>query len=75
LGHDIAISVETCIDFLEEAVEWVCACNWSEIAVGIAACYHSLIELAELVAYTSQTEENETESCDSKISYSIGYPA
>jgi len=59
LTHHVAITVKASVDFLEKAVERVSSCYGGKVIIRITACYHTLVKLAELIAYTSKAEENE----------------
>lgn len=60
LAHYVAVAVEASVDFLEEAVERVRSCYGGEVVVRVTVAYDALVELAELIADTSETQENET---------------
>jgi hypothetical protein len=59
LTHYVAITVETSVDLLEKAVERISSCYRGKTIIRITVCYHTLVKLAELIADTSKTKENE----------------
>ena len=74
-AHDVAISVETRLQFLEESVVLVGASHLCVCVEGGVGGEEGGVELAELIADSSEAEEDEAEDDDAKIGDSKGDPA